>query len=51
MEIAISFYFFGVTIYTLPHFQCLRLISMHSSHHPFKMHEVGFRAFVSFVLT
>jgi len=36
-----------VTIHTLPHFKCIRLISMRSSNLPFKMHYVGFRAFKS----
>jgi len=36
-----------VTIHTLPHLKCIRLVSVRSSHLPFKMLSVGFRAFKS----
>ena len=39
--------FVKVTIHTLPHSKYIRLVSVRSSHLPFKMHEVGFRAFKS----
>jgi len=38
---------YEVTTHTLPHFKCIRLVSMRSSYLPFKMHSVGFRAFTS----
>ena len=34
-------------IYILPYLKCIRLVSERSSHLPFKMHYVGFRAFKS----
>ena len=36
-----------MTIHTLPHLKCIRLVSVRSSHLPFNMHQVGFRAFKS----
>jgi len=37
--------FFEVTIHTLLHLKYIGLVSVRSSHLPFKMHQVGFRAF------
>jgi len=37
----------GVTIYTLHHLKCIRLVSVRSNHLPFKMRLVGFRALKS----
>jgi len=34
-----------VSIHTLPHIKRSRLVSMRSNHLPFKMYQVGFRAF------
>jgi len=31
-------YLIEVTIHTLPHLKCIRLVSVRSSHLPFKMH-------------
>jgi len=36
-----------VAIHTLPHLKCTKLVSVHLSHLPFKMPQVGFRAFKS----
>ena len=33
-----------MTIHTLPHFECIRLVSVRSSHLPFKMHQVSVRS-------
>ena len=43
--ILLSIFFNEVTIHTLPHLKCIRLVSRRSSHLPFKMHQVVFRAF------
>jgi len=36
-----------VTIHSLPHLECIRLVSVRSSHLRFKMHQVSFPAFKS----
>jgi len=36
-----------VTIHTLPHLKCIKLLSVRSSHLPLKLRLVGFRAFKS----
>jgi len=44
---AVSGLFFEVTIHTLPHLKCMTMVSERSGRLPFKMHQVGFRAFKS----
>jgi len=39
-----------VTIHTLPHLNCIRLVSVRSSHLPFKTPLAGFRAFKSHLI-
>jgi len=40
-------FFIEMTIHTLPHLKYTKLVSVRSSHLPFKMHSVGFQTFKS----